>query len=145
MVAYVTRENAGRRELLVFDDPRHPGMGVQLPAGRLDRGEHPEAGLSRELEEETGLRGARIVRLLAGPDDFDRTFGRSRYANHAFHVQVEHETPDEWEHVVTGRGGDAGLVFRCRWLELQPDLRLFKRGDALLARLVGPSRSSAER
>jgi uncharacterized HhH-GPD family protein len=138
-VLYVTRERAGRVELLVFDDESHPGMGTQLPAGRLDRDEQLEAGVARELEEETGLRDGRIVRLLAGPEEFDRLFGRSRYANHAFHVELDHETPDEWEHVVTGRGGDAGLVFRCRWVEIRPDLRLFTRRDPLLARLHSAS------
>ena len=34
----------------------------ELPAGRLDPGESPEAGARRELEEEVGLRAARSSR-----------------------------------------------------------------------------------
>src|SRR5688500_1411874 len=70
VIAYVTRERDGRRELLVFEDPEHPGMGVQLPAGRLDEHESLEEGLARELEEETGLTGTRVVRRLCDPDEF---------------------------------------------------------------------------
>jgi ADP-ribose diphosphatase len=36
----------------------------ELPAGRRDPGETPEAGARRELEEETGLRAARLEPLL---------------------------------------------------------------------------------
>jgi ADP-ribose pyrophosphatase len=37
----------------------------ELPAGRLDPGESPEAGARRELEEEVGLRAGGLEKLLA--------------------------------------------------------------------------------
>ena len=43
VLAYVTRERDGRRELLVFDQEADPGAGTQVPAGRLDPG-HPTLG-----------------------------------------------------------------------------------------------------
>lgn len=45
---------------------RHAVSGYvwELPAGRLDAGETPEAGARRELEEEVGLRAGRLERLL---------------------------------------------------------------------------------
>jgi ADP-ribose pyrophosphatase YjhB (NUDIX family) len=55
VIAYVTRERDGRRELLVFDNRDHPEAGTQVPAGCLDRGETLEEGLLRELHEEAGL------------------------------------------------------------------------------------------
>ena len=44
---------------------RHAADGYiwEVPAGRLDEGEAPEACAERELEEETGLRARRIERL----------------------------------------------------------------------------------
>ena len=44
---------------------RHPVGAViyDLPAGRLEPGEHPLAGARRELEEETGYRAGRIEKL----------------------------------------------------------------------------------
>jgi 8-oxo-dGTP pyrophosphatase MutT (NUDIX family) len=122
----------GRTELLVFDDPEHPYIGVQVPAGRLDAGEELEAGLLRELEEEAGLTNARIVQELPAFEDHYP----SRYENHGFHVVLEEEAPDEWEHVVRGTGDDAGLAFRYRWVPLEPDPRLFDRAHPRLRELA---------
>jgi 8-oxo-dGTP diphosphatase len=128
VLAYVTRERDGRRELLVFDQEADPGAGTQVPAGRLDRGETLESGLVRELHEESGLERATIVRELDA--------WNTRYENHAFEVRIDgEEAADTWEHVVHGDGDDAGLVFRYRWEPVRPDLMLFNRIDSLLANL----------
>jgi 8-oxo-dGTP pyrophosphatase MutT (NUDIX family) len=66
VVAYVTRERNGTRELLVFEDPEHPRIGVQVPAGRLVPGEELEPAVLREVAEEAGLRNVRVVRELPG-------------------------------------------------------------------------------
>jgi 8-oxo-dGTP diphosphatase len=132
VVAYVTRERNGRTELLVFEDPEHPHLGVQVPAGRLDADEGLEAGLLRELEEEAGLTNARIVRELPKFEDHYP----SRYENHGFHVVLEEEAPDEWRHVVLGQGDDSGLTFHYRWLPIARDLQLFGRPHPLLATLA---------
>jgi 8-oxo-dGTP diphosphatase len=134
VVAYVTRERNGRTELLVFEDPKHPHIGVQVPAGRLDPGEELEAGLLREIQEEAGLTNARIVGELPG---FEEHYP-SRYENHGFHVVVEGVARDEWEHQVLGQGDDAGLTFHYRWLPIAPDLHLFGRPHPLLASLAKP-------
>jgi 8-oxo-dGTP pyrophosphatase MutT (NUDIX family) len=134
VVAYVTRVRYGRTELLVFEDRKHPHMGVQVPAGRLDPGEELEAGLLREIAEETGLEDVRILRELAG---FERHYP-SRYENHGFQLVVESDAPDEWEHVVYGQGDDAGLVFRFRWVPIGTELQLFGRAHPLLERLAEP-------
>jgi 8-oxo-dGTP pyrophosphatase MutT (NUDIX family) len=134
VVAYVTRDRDGRRELLVFEDPLHPHMGIQVPAGRLDPGEELEAGLARELEEEAGLTNVRIVRELP---EFEDHYP-SRYENHGFEVVIEGDAPDEWDHVVMGEGDDAGLTFRYRWEPIAPDLHLFGRPHPLLERLARP-------
>jgi 8-oxo-dGTP diphosphatase len=132
VIAYVTRDRDGRTELLVFEDPGHPQMGVQVPAGRLDPGEELESGLLREIEEESGLTAVRIVRELPG---FEEHYP-SRYENHGFLVVLDENAPDEWEHVVVGDGDDAGFVFHYRWVPIEPDLRLFHRDHPLLERLV---------
>jgi 8-oxo-dGTP pyrophosphatase MutT (NUDIX family) len=134
VVAYITRDHNGRRELLVFDHRDHPDVAVQVPAGRLDPGEELETGLLREIEEESGLTNVRIVRELPGFEDHYR----SRYENHGFHLVLEGDTPDEWEHIVFGAGDDAGLVFRYRWIPLEPDPHLFERPHPLLSSLAAP-------
>ena len=128
VLAYVTREREGDRELLVFDQEADPGAGTQVPAGRLDPGETLEKGLLRELHEESGIERATIVRELGS--------WNTRYENHAFEVRVDgEEAADTWEHVVHGDGDDAGLVFRYRWEPVRSDLMLFNRIDPLLESL----------
>lgn len=67
VVAFITRERQGRRELLVFD---HDMSGTQVPAGTVEYGEELEAAVLREVWEETGYRG-RIVHFL-GQEKWDR-------------------------------------------------------------------------
>lgn len=131
VVAYVTREHEGRTELLTIEAERYPEEGLQAPGGRIDHGETLEDGLRRELAEETGLTGVRIVCELP---DFECTY-ETYYENHAFHVVAEDETPDTWEHRVHGKGADSGLVYFCRWVPLTPDLELWNEGDPMLRRL----------
>jgi ADP-ribose pyrophosphatase YjhB (NUDIX family) len=134
VVAYVTRERGGRRELLVFDHRDDPGAGTQVPAGRLEQGEELEAGLLRELREEAGLENVRIVRTLGtyGPGELPHGV---RYRNHAYEVKAP-GAPDLWEHEVFGDGEDAGLVFAYRWEPLERVMPLWRGEDPVLAELV---------
>ena len=134
VVAYVTRVRDGQTELLVFEDPKHPDTGTQVPAGRLEPDEELEAGVLREIAEETGLEEVRIVRELAG---FEEHYP-SRYENHGFQLVVESQAPGEWEHVVYGHGDDAGLLFRFRWVPIGTELQLFGRPHPSLERLAEP-------
>lgn len=131
VVAYVTRERDGRTELLTIAVEEHPELGVEVPAGRLDHGETLEEGLRRELAEETGLTQVRVVRELPG---FEATY-RNFCENHAFHVVVDEETPDSWEHEVHGDGVDSGMVHVCRWVPLTPGLELWNGRDPMLEKL----------
>jgi 8-oxo-dGTP pyrophosphatase MutT (NUDIX family) len=124
VVAYVTRG----RKLLVFD---HEGT-TQVPAGRVDPHESLAAGLAREVEEETGLTRVRIIRELAGPDEIARLYETGGLENHAFHVVTDDDTPEEWEHRVTGAGMDSRFVFRCRWVPLDEPPLLWGKPDPLL-------------
>jgi 8-oxo-dGTP pyrophosphatase MutT (NUDIX family) len=127
VLAYVTRERVGVKELLVFDHRDHPSAGTQVPAGRLDPGETLEQGLLRELHEEAGIDDAIVIRELRRPDL------PPRYQNHAFELRSPlHEQVDTWEHVVHGDGDDAGLVFCYRWEQVRRDLMLFNRADLVL-------------
>ena len=83
VLAYVTRERDGRKELLVFDHRDQPGAGTQVPAGRLEPDEDVETGLLRELDEEAGLANARVLRKFGTFAPHELPHGR-RYTNHAF-------------------------------------------------------------
>jgi ADP-ribose pyrophosphatase YjhB (NUDIX family) len=133
VLAYVTRERDGHKELLVFDHRDHPRAGTQVPAGRLERGEELEAGLLRELEEESGLANAHVIREFGTFGPRELPHGRA-YTNHAFELEAP-GAPDAWEHVVAGDGDDAGLVFLYRWVPLVPGPELWGGSDPALALL----------
>jgi 8-oxo-dGTP pyrophosphatase MutT (NUDIX family) len=63
VTAFITREGAAGRELLVFAH-ENPAAGVQVPAGTVEPGEPPAQAVLREAWEETGLPALRIVRPL---------------------------------------------------------------------------------
>jgi 8-oxo-dGTP diphosphatase len=134
VLAYVTRERDGRKELLVFDHRDHPRAGTQVPAGRVDPGEALEQCLRRELHEETGIEEATIVRELPVLGDW---VAASRYENHAYEVRIEGDEPaDTWEHVVHGDGDDAGLVFLYRWVPIEPGIDLWGGRDPTYLQLT---------
>jgi 8-oxo-dGTP pyrophosphatase MutT (NUDIX family) len=127
VVGYVTRG----RELLVFD---HEGK-THLPAGRIDAHESLVEGLAREVEEETGVTGIRVIRELAGPEEVARLHGTGGNESHAFHAVTDAATPAEWDHEVTGSGMDSQFIFRCRWASLDEPPLLWGKPDPLLERV----------
>ncbi len=133
VVAYVTREREGRRELLVFDHRDEPAAGTQVPAGRLEADEELEPALLRELHEEAGLVDVRVVRRLGEWDGAALGHGAG-LRNHVFELEAP-GAPDKWEHTVFGDGDDAGFVFRYRWEPLTPELRLWNSTDPVLTEL----------
>jgi ADP-ribose pyrophosphatase YjhB (NUDIX family) len=142
VVAYVTGEREGRQELLVFDHRDMPEVPTQVPAGRIDAHESLEEGVHREVEEETGLTGIRIVSELADDDEFERLFGPGAHRSWAFHASAETDGPDGWDHPVTGTGMDAGFVFVCRWVPLDHCPPLWGEPDPLVERLRRSIRSA---
>jgi 8-oxo-dGTP pyrophosphatase MutT (NUDIX family) len=134
VLAYVVREREGQRQLLVFRQSGYEHF-LQVPAGRGDPGESPEECLRRELLEEAGIENYRVLRELEiGEPGFT-----PRYHHHAFLVEAE-GLPEEWDHVVSGDGDDAGFVFAYSWAPLDRRLQLWPRGnDPVLPGLVGLS------
>jgi 8-oxo-dGTP pyrophosphatase MutT (NUDIX family) len=106
VTALITRFVDGQAELCVFD---HAGW-VQIPAGTLEDGEHPIAGVVREAWEETGIPRLEVVAKVAVVDD--DVPGRER---HVFHLRATEPTPEVWW-VLTPDGG--GHQWRCRWIPL---------------------------
>jgi len=60
VTAYVTCEG----QLLVFSQPAASEAGIQVPSGTVEDGEQPHDAVVRETNEETGLEGLRVERLL---------------------------------------------------------------------------------
>jgi 8-oxo-dGTP pyrophosphatase MutT (NUDIX family) len=118
--AYVTREREGRTQALVFRHrvPDAPEAGIQVPGGSAEPGERPADALLRELREEAGIAPNRLTSIAALAVDHHRIAGET-VERHFYHVKVD-DAHDVWDHVVTGAGEDAGMVFSFFWIE-HPD------------------------
>ena len=132
VVAYIMRERAGKRELLVFTHRDYPEAGLQVPAGTVHEGEDILVALRREISEETGLDNVGEIRPL-GVFDYFNPETRKINERHVFLVEAPEGTPDEWEWLETGGGEMAeGYVFCFAWADLSGPIELAgDQGDYL--------------
>lgn len=110
--AYITRNGS---ELLTFEGPGHDGL--QIPKGTVEAGENPQEAVYREIIEESGLAAVEGAHHLVTDVWQRRDSPPKRYVRTFYHVPV-HEPRDEWTHVVTGSGEEAGAEFSFSWVEL---------------------------
>lgn len=133
VAAYVIRRHPSPA-LLVFDHPDFPEAGTQVPAGGIAPGEDPERAVLREVAEETGLTGARVVRRIAVDGRPHPETGRPRLTTFLL-LDAPPDGPSAWEHRVGGDGGDAGMRFACRFAPLPLERPLADVQDAWLGRV----------
>ncbi|MFJ6608988.1 NUDIX domain-containing protein [Streptomyces sp. NPDC091289] len=137
VAAYVIRRHPSPA-LLVFDHADFPEAGTQVPAGGIAPGEDPERAVLREVAEETGLTGARVVRRIAVDGRAHPETGQPRHTTFLL-LDAPPDGPVEWEHRVRGDGADAGMRFACRFAPLPLEHPLADAQDAWLGR-VAPGR-----
>ncbi|MFF0570106.1 NUDIX domain-containing protein [Streptomyces sp. NPDC004041] len=133
VAAYVIRRHPSPA-LLVFDHTDFPGAGTQVPAGGVAPGEDPERAVLREVAEESGLTGARVVRRIAVDGRPHPETGQPRLTTFLL-LDAPSQGPVEWEHRVSGDGGDAGMRFACRFAPLPLAHPLADGQDAHLGRV----------
>jgi 8-oxo-dGTP pyrophosphatase MutT (NUDIX family) len=136
VVVYVTREEplTGADQLLVFDLPAEPAFSNVVPGGRVEPGETPEQTAIRELREETGLE-VEVVRELGVETQSSWRVPGLRDENHFLEAVPTAPTPAEWDHEVEGD------VFRCRWIPLTAETRVYGSHGAFLQSLVRERRT----
>lgn len=134
VVAYITREVAGKRQLLVFTHRDHPEAGVQVPGGTVEAGESVESALLREVEEETGLAGLPIVGCIALYDYYNTYTGKLNH-RHVYHLLAPPGVADTWtwvERYASEPEGEGEYVFDLYWHDLDSPIDLAgSRGDWL--------------
>ncbi len=111
--AYVIRITDGASELLVLESLDEPGF--EVPKGEVEDGETLAQAVERELLEEVGITGARVVRELG-------TAAWQDERQHFLLVEAPSGLPRTFEHTVTGSGIDAGFRYRFRWLPADREL-----------------------
>jgi 8-oxo-dGTP pyrophosphatase MutT (NUDIX family) len=127
---YLVRRDGPSPELLVFESLDEPGL--EVPKGALEPGETFEEAGVREVFEEAGIGGIRILRRL----------GVRRYEEEQqtfLLAEAPERLPVAFEHTVTGDGIDAGLRYVFRWEPIDATLRdrLVQGCDALIEELLG--------
>src|SRR4051794_23241305 len=100
VIAYIVREVEGKRFLLVFTHRDFPEAGLQVPAGTVEDGEAIEAGLRREVAEETGLHDFQVTREIATYEWQHPTSG-NLHERHVFQLSVPSDMPEAWEWIET--------------------------------------------
>ncbi|WP_428643490.1 NUDIX hydrolase [Roseibium sp.] len=131
-------------ELLVFSEPDHPEVGLQVPGGTLDPGESYLHGARREFAEETGLSLDIALESFADQDHIfenvpDCLDGLHRRRH--FHGRIREKPATQWEHYETSpSAGGAPIRFRLFWVDLfssdaPPETRFFEGFGAQLETL----------
>jgi 8-oxo-dGTP pyrophosphatase MutT (NUDIX family) len=109
-------------DLLVFEEPDFPEVGLQVPGGTLNPGESYLQGAWREFAEETGLSLDIALESFADQDRFfenipDCLDGLHRRRH--FHGRIREKPATEWEHFETSpSAGGPPIRFRLFWLNL---------------------------
>lgn len=118
--------------LLVFSEPDHPEVALQIPGGTIDPGESYLIGARREFVEETGLVLDTAFEHFADQDIPFETLKdhpqcqtppdqplRGRHIRKLFHAKIDSIPKEEWEHfeMTPSNGGDP-IRFRLFWLDL---------------------------
>jgi ADP-ribose pyrophosphatase YjhB (NUDIX family) len=128
VAAYVVRYGARGPELLVFERAGVPEAGTRVPAGGVGRGEELSAAVLREVREETGVEGARVVRALAVDHRPHPHTGMPRRTTY-FLLHAPRGGPDRWEHHAPA----GNRLLRCHWQALPLTGPLADHQDAWLA------------
>lgn len=123
VACYVVREGLAGPEVLVFDHVDVPDSGTQVPAGGMEPGESVEEAALREVAEETGLTGARVVRRLGVSDRPHPDTGAPQHTTYVLmRYDGRSDQPAEpWTWKVEGEGEDGGMLFRCWFTPLPLD------------------------
>lgn len=117
VIVYVVKDG----KLLVFrhTDFSYEEVGIQVPAGTIKDNENPEIAALRELQEETGYSGFRIVRSL-GTSTYDMTPEKSEiHERYFFLAEPTHEIPDRWKSQEDHDGLQEPTHLECFWIPIE--------------------------
>lgn len=121
VAVYVLRRVDRSVHVLVFDHIDHPDAGTQIPAGGIEEGEDIETAAIREVQEESGLIGIEVLRVVGTQDRPYPLTGMARFTT--FLAAVTESPQNDWEHTVSGgNGDDEGVRLQCRFVPVEDAL-----------------------
>ncbi|QKQ74778.1 NUDIX domain-containing protein [Nostoc sp. TCL240-02] len=93
-IAYVTNKD----ELMVFRHTDFPEAGVQVPAGTVEESEEPSEAVLREIYEESGVKGVRIIELLGIYQYNMAPYRDEIQERYVYHLELTEPTPSTWQY-----------------------------------------------
>ena len=103
-------------EILLIQRKAYPFKDMwALPGGFMEMEESLEEAVHREVYEESGIEGLRIIKEL----------GKTQWGDeeqHFFLAEAPSGVMDVFEHWVTGEGIDKEFWYEYKWLEIKGDL-----------------------
>lgn len=132
--AYITHQD----RLLVFSHPHFPEAGIQVPAGTVEPGETLPEAVLREAYEETGLVELKIIGYLGScVYDMSAWGGHSSQQRHFFHLRLDGESGDLWQHYETSGGKRDAILFELFWVKFPNNVpQLIAGHDQMLSKLL---------
>ncbi|MEM8901260.1 MAG: NUDIX domain-containing protein [Bacteroidota bacterium] len=130
VMVYVLRKVHGSLEVLVFDHIDYPDVNRQIPGGIIEPGESKEKAALRELEEESGIMNARLIRYL-GESEYVNSYQGQLQRRYFFLIKGHEGLPNHWDHLVKSEGEDQGLAFHFYWRKVEEADIGYEQGSGL--------------
>ncbi|MEL6651903.1 MAG: NUDIX domain-containing protein [Bacteroidota bacterium] len=134
VLAYLTRQQHGKRQLLIFSHRDFPEAGLQVPGGSVEPDEDLQTAVLREVAEESGLTEFSSIAHL-GERFFVAHDKGEIHQRHFFHLMINGQSPDRFLHHVSAGEADQGLAFQYEWFDLGKVPALAVEQDAMLTLL----------
>jgi ADP-ribose pyrophosphatase YjhB (NUDIX family) len=131
VVGYVVKEG----KLLVFRhvDFSYEEVGIQVPAGTVKTGENTEHAPLRQLQEETGYSGFKIIKFL-GTQNYNCMPEKAEiHIRYFFQAEAIENLPERWVSQEDHDGVQAPTRFECFWIPLERGHILQSGQGALLS------------
>ncbi len=130
VVAYITKGT----KLLVLKHRDHPEIGIEVPAGTVEKDEDLEKAVLREIEEETGLTNVKLKSYLGQKDWLASIFNPAQvHERHFFHLEAQDPVQEEWLHYEMHPSGGDGkpVAYNLFWVEKEAAELFWEKGALL--------------